>query len=177
MSVSSVGRQSGISVIELIVVLAVASLLLSLVATMFATSLTAQRQTSDREAATAGLNAVTASITESVRGSVDVRVSTSGQRLDATVLLSDGTSWECRAWQLTDGELRYSSGASARAAADSTWASIASGVSGTFTGGAVFVESGSRIALGMRITRGDASVAVSDGSNSLAVATGGPACW
>ncbi len=177
MSDSFVDRQSGISVIELIVVLAVASLLLSLVATMFATSLTAQRQTSDREAATSRLNAATASITESVRGSVDARVSASGQRLDASVLVSDDGTWECRAWQVVGGELLYSAGPAARPAADATWASIASGVAGNLTGGAVFAENGTRIALGMQITSGEASVAVSDGANSQVVATGGPACW
>lgn len=177
MSVTSAGRESGISLIELIVVLAVASLLLGVVATLFANGLSAQRQTSDRDAATSGLNAATASITESVRGSVDARVSASGQRLDAAVLLADGSTWECRAWQVTGGELRYSSGSSARPTADSTWSSLASGVSGTLAGGAVFAESGTRIALGLRVTRGEASVAVSDGANSQVVATGGPACW
>lgn len=168
---------SGISLVELIIVIAVSSLLVSLFAVTFVTSLTAQRETADRGAATAELNAATASITESVRGSIDATVSESGRRLDAKVLLTDGATWECRAWQVDGGDLRYSAGSTARPALDSTWVSVASGVDGNLTGGGAFEESGTRISLGLEISRGDVTVAVTDGAISQVVSAGGPSCW
>lgn len=177
MTVPSTRDDAGISIVELIIVLAVSTVLVSLVAVMFASSLTAQRETTERDAATVQLNAVTASITESVRASTDARVSDAGRRLDAKILLSDGETWECRAWQLSGDELRYSTGTTPRQAADSTWALIASNVGGTLTGGAAFEKSGTRVSLGLEIARGTAGAAVSDGTNSQVVHEGGVACW
>jgi prepilin-type N-terminal cleavage/methylation domain-containing protein len=170
-------RDAGMSLIELIVVIVVSGLILSVVAGVFINGWTAQQRASERDAATAELNAVLASITETVRGSSATRVSASGQRLDTKTLLPDGVTWECRAWQVSGGHLRYSGGSTARPAVSSAWASRASAVTGTLTGGAAFVKSGDSVSIGLRITQGEIGVGVTNGAVSLTVATGGPACW
>ncbi|WP_458041950.1 MULTISPECIES: hypothetical protein [Bacteria] len=173
----SVRDDAGISLVELIIIVAVLSVLVSLFAVTFVTGLTTQQQTAERSAATAQLNAATTSITESVRASADARVSASGQRLDAKVLLTDGGTWECRAWQLQSGELLYSAGTTALPSADASWASLTSGVEGNLSAAAAFEESGTRISLGLEITRGEVKVAVTDGALSQVISAGGPACW
>lgn len=165
------------SLIELMVGLMVAALVLAILALVFSNGVSSQRNASDRNAATAALNAATASITESVRASVDTRVTESGQRLDAKVLSADGTTWECRAWQIQSGQLRYSAGATARPAVATTWRSLASGVTGNLTASASFARTGSQLSIGLTLTRGQAVVRVTDGAVSLVVQSGGPACW
>lgn len=165
------------SLIELLVVIVVSGILLSVVAAVFVNGWTAQQQASARNAATADLNAVTAGVTESVRDATVTRVSAGGMRLDAKVLGADGATWQCRAWQLDAGQLRYSSGASARPASSATWTPIASGVRGTFTSGAAFSSSGTRVSVGLRMTRGDVSVTVTSGAAAQVVQGGGPSCW
>lgn len=165
------------SLIELMVALMVGAIVLSILVLVFANGLTTQRRATERNAATAMLNATTASITESVRASVDTRVTESGQRLDAKVLAPDGVTWECRAWQIQSGQLRYSSGASARPAASGSWKSLGSGLSGNLASGAAFVRVGSQVSLGFTLTRGESTIRVTDGAVSLAVQSGGPSCW
>ena len=165
------------SLIELMVGLMVAALVLAILALVFSNGVSSQRAATDRDTATATLNAATASITESVRASVDARVTESGQRLDAKVLAADGTTWECRAWQVQAGQLRYSAGSSARPAVSTSWKSLATGVSGNLTGSAAFVRTGTQLSLGLTLTSGQAIVRVTDGAVSLVVQSGGPACW
>ena len=165
--------EAGISMVELIVFLAVAGLLLSIVATLFATSLNAQRQTADRNDATAQLNAATASITESVRASAEATVSESSRRLDAAVLLADGETWECRAWHVQGGELVYRT---TRAGVSSSWTALASGVRGNLPAGAAFAGEASRITLGLTNTRRETEVAVTDGSYSQVFTEAVPSC-
>ncbi len=164
---------AGVTMIELIIVLVVSSILLALVSVMFATTLTAQRQTTERDLATAQLNAVTASITESVRASADSAVSESGQRLDATVLLSDGESWECRAWRVLDAELLFRT---IRGGVSSSWTALATGVRGNLASGAAFAASDSTITLGLTITRGETVVALTDGAHAQVVTEEVPSC-
>lgn len=169
---------AGMSLVELIVVVLVSSLLLGVLAMIFGNGLAAQQRATERDAATAQLNAVTASIVESVRNSVDTRVTASGQRLDAKVLGADGSTWECRAWQLQGGELRYSAGSTARPAVSGSWASLASGASGASAGGAAFEKGpGSRVSASIELVQGDTAITVGDGAVAQVVQTGGPACW
>jgi len=170
-------RESGMSLIELMVALMVGAVVLSILVLIFSNGLTAQRRASERNAATELLNSATASVTESIRASVDTRVTESGQRLDAKVLDSDGTTWECRAWQIQGGQLVFSAGASAQPAVSSTWKSLAPGVAGNLTAGASFVKTGSQVSVGLTLTRGEAIVRVTDGAVSLVVQSGGPSCW
>lgn len=165
------------SLIELMVALMVGAIVMSILVLIFSNGLTAQRRASERNAATELLNAATASVTESVRASVDTRVTESGQRLDAKVLDTDGTTWECRAWQVQGGQLLFNAGSTARPAVSSAWKPLAPGVAGNLTAGASFAKSGAQISLGLTLTRGDAVVRVTDGAVSLVVQSGGPSCW
>lgn len=177
-------RDSGMSMVELIVAGAIAALLLGLVASIFGGSLMSQQRASERNQLTLQLNAATASITESVRSSSAIRISSGGLRLDAKVLLLDGTTWRCRAWQLEGSALRYNEGATARPTTITTvrsWPSLTSGegstAAGTLTSGAVFAQSGTRVTVGLALTQNDTTVSVRDGAISQVVQSGGPACW
>jgi len=166
------------SIVELIVVVLISGLFLSVLAVIFGNGLAAQQRATERDAATAQLNAATASIVESVRNSVDTRVTASGQRLDAKMLAADGTSWECRAWQVQGTELRYSAGTTARPAVSPAWTSLASGVSGALFAGAAFEKgTGNRASVGLELVRGDTAITVGDGAVAQVVQSGGPACW
>ena len=165
------------TLVELIVVIVVSGIVLSVIGLIFINGWSAQQRATERNAATAQLNAATAAITETVRDSSAIRVSAPGQRLDAKVLLADGASWQCRAWQVLGGELRYNSGPSSRPAASTSWASLASGIAGNLAAGAAFAQSGDRLSLGLRITQGEVSVGVTNGAVSQAIQEGGPACW
>jgi type II secretory pathway pseudopilin PulG len=181
MSARFVADDSGMSMVELIVAAAISAMLLGLLASIFGGSLIAQQQGAERNGATMQLNAATTSITESVRSSTAVRASAGGLRLDAKALSADGTTWECRAWEILDGELRYSAGVSTRSAATTDWASLALGVSGSIGTGAApkpaFEQDGKRVTVGLEITQGETTVAVQDGSVAQVVQTGGPSCW
>lgn len=176
---SGTGRDAGLSLVELIVVVMVSALFLGVLATVFGTSLASQQQSADRDAATGRLNAVRASVTSSVRHSDALLVRSSGTRLDARVLGEDGSAWECRAWQLQGGELRYSAGGAARGALDASWAVLSERVSGTLDGGGIFAgePSGRQITLGIRVVQGDTAVTAEDRANAQVVQSGGPACW
>ncbi|UJP10274.1 prepilin-type N-terminal cleavage/methylation domain-containing protein [Microbacterium sp. KUDC0406] len=168
----------GLTLVELIIVMLVSGLFLSLIAVIFGSGLSAQQRAAERNAATGALNAATAAITETVRSSSEIRVSAGGRRLDAQMLTHDGAAWECRAWQVLDGELRYSAGATPRPAADTGWSSLASEVTGSLSGGTAFVENGKRLSLGFALTSGDITVTVTDGANAQVIAqTGGTPCW
>lgn len=167
----------GMTLVELIIVVLVSGVFLTLIALIFGSGLSAQQRATERDAITGQLNAVTAHLTETVRSSTDIKVSASGMRLDARFLNSDGTTWECRAWQLMSNELRYSAGSGARPAAGMTWKSLGSKISGTLTGGAAFTQSGKRLSLGLQQSQGDTKVAVSNGAVAQIVMAGGPACW
>lgn len=178
MSTPATGSDTGMSLVELIVVVLISGLFLSVLAMIFGNGLAAQQRATERDAATAQLNAVTASVVESVRASAGTRVTASGQRLDAKVLRADGTSWECRAWQVQGTELRYSAGSTARPAVSTSWKSLASGVSGALSAGAAFEQgAGKRVTVGIELVRGETSIIVNDGAVAQVVQSGGPACW
>ncbi|MEJ6553844.1 prepilin-type N-terminal cleavage/methylation domain-containing protein [Microbacterium esteraromaticum] len=178
MTVRAQPRDAGITLVEVIIAVVVSGIFASLLAVVFANGLSAQQRATERDAATATLNAATAAITQTVRNSSDIKVSAGGQRLDARMLRSDGATWECRAWQVIGGQLRYSAGATARPAADTTWASLASGVSGTLSANASFERSDKRLSIGFEIANGDTTVTVTDGAVALVVAqAGGVACF
>ncbi len=170
-------RDDGMTLVELIIAVLVSGVFLTLIALIFGSGLSAQQRATERDAATAQLNAATALITETVRNSSDIRVSAAGTRLDARFLKSDGSTWECRAWQLLSNELRFSAGPSARPVASTTWKSLGSELSGTLTSGAAFTQSGKRLSLGLEQSQGQTKIAVSNGAVAQIVMAGGPACW
>lgn len=156
-------RDSGMSLIELIVVTLVSGLIISVIATLFINGWSAQQRATERNAVTAQLNATTNAITESVRNSVGTNVAATGKRLDAKVLTHDGR-WECRAWLLQNGELLYGTDSS-------PWTSLVSGISGTFE------QTDNRLSLDLELTQGEVMVAVTNGAVAQVVHIGGPECW
>lgn len=166
----------GMTLVELIVGILISGVVLSLIAAIFGNGLVAQQRATERDAVTARLNAVAASVTESVRTSVATRVSDSGRRLDAKVLTRAGT-WECRTWHLQGSDLRYSAGATARGAVSTTWKALAAPAVGILPGDNAFAQTGQRVTMGVRLSQGQVDAAVTVGSIAQAVKTGGPACW
>ncbi len=167
----------GMTLVELIVVIAVSALFLGLLAGLFINGIQAQQQATARDRATGQANVVSASIGSSVRNAVATRVSGSGSRLDAKVLTPTG-AFECRAWVLDGGALRYSTGTTARTSAVSGWAALATGASATLTGGAVFAVQGTQaIAVGLRITDDGQTATVTDGAKAQGFKAGGVACF
>lgn len=166
----------GMTLVELLVVMVVSGIFLALLAVLFGNSLSTQQRATERDAVTAQVNAATAAITESVRASTEITVSAGGARIDVKIPKGVGVPWECRAWQLLDGELRYSAGATARPAASTAWKSLASGVEGDLAGGAAFSAAGKKLSLAFTATKGDTVVTVTDGAFAQAVQTGVPTC-
>ena len=177
MSASKEQAEAGMSLVELIVVVVIAALLLGVLALIFGNGMSAQQKAGDRTMSTASINAVTASMLESVRNSTDIKASADGLRLDAKVLLADGTTWQCRAWKLEGGNLLYSSAVTARPASTAGWKSLASGVAGNLGGGKMFAQSAKQVSIGMQATQGESVIPVSDGATAQVVQAGGPACW
>lgn len=168
----------GMSLVELLVGMFIATLFLGMLAMLFVNGLTAQQQATARDRATGQANVVSASLTSSIRNAVSTKVAADGLRVDATVLTASG-AWQCRAWSLTSGAVRYSAGATARVADASAWKALATGATGTLASGKAFQYTGDRgVAVGIRVTDGAASAVISSGATAQAVAPGGaPACW
>ncbi|MBD8023871.1 hypothetical protein [Microbacterium gallinarum] len=168
--------------VELIVYGAVSALFLGLLASMFISGLRAQQQSIARDSAAGRANVFSATLASSIRNATDFRV-TGGTRLDASVFLPDGTL-ECRAWAAVNGaggakDIVYRTSTSgAVPAADSTWATVATDVSGTLAGAAVFADDGERrLRVGVTITVGDVVVALTEGITAQAVGEGELRCW
>lgn len=169
---------SGMTLVELIMYVLISALFLGLLATLFATSLTAGQQTRNRDTATGTAQVVAESLQTSVRNAALVRVD--GALLRAQVA-KGGSQWECRAWALQSGELRYTTSSSAipLAAPTTGWAVLAKGVVGTKTAGSPFLLSGvNSISIGYTVTVGEATVKITSAATAQAKAEGTvPACW
>lgn len=111
---------AGMSLIELIVTAMVAAVILALVATILTTTLQATAATRDRDLATGRAQALSTSLTTSVRNAWGATVESIGG--DGTVLrapvATTGSSWECRAWAVVDLETIDAAGRSAGADGD-----------------------------------------------------------
>jgi type II secretory pathway pseudopilin PulG len=171
-------RDAGMTLVELIMYVAISALFLGLLATMFVTNLTAGEQTRNRDTATGTAQVVAESLQTSIRNAALVRVD--GPQLRAQV--AKGTSqWECRAWALQSGELRYTASAAAIPVGSSTnaWTVLAKGVTGTQTAGSPFLlSSADTISIGYTVTVGEATVKITSAAMAQAKAEGTPpACW
>lgn len=168
---------AGLTLVELIVAIVVSGLLLGLLVVAFVNGLAAQQQATARDRATGQANLLSASLTSSLRNATATRVAADGARVDATVFTSTG-SWECRAWALDGGEVRYSSGATARATSTTGWTALATGAEGTLDADAAFAAEGDRtVAIGIRVTDAAQTAVISNGVTAQAVAPGGaPTC-
>lgn len=171
-------RETGMSLVELIVAMAVSALLLGVIAAIFGQGLAAQAQQASRNTATAQLDAVSAYLNESIRNSTTARVSESGSRLDLTVVNEAGTAYECRAWKISGETLWYSSGTTAPAFT-TTWAKLAQQLVDPASGaGSVgFINSGSAVSYLLNVKPGDIEVTIRDGGYPGAKSTlGGTTC-
>lgn len=174
-------RETGMSLVELIVAMAVSALLLGVIAAIFGQGLAAQAQQASRNTATAQLDAVSAYLNESIRNSTTARVSESGSRLDLTVVVVNeaGTAYyECRAWKISGETLWYSSGTTAPAFT-TTWAKLAQQLVDPASGaGSVgFINSGSAVSYLLNVKPGDIEVTIRDGGYPGAKSTlGGTTC-
>lgn len=168
---------SGMTLVELILYVLLAALFLGLVATMFITSLRSGQQTRERDTATGTAQVVAESLQTSVRNAADVKVD--GALLRAQVA-TGASQWECRAWMLQSGELRYKTSPAA-IPVDSTsgWTALATGVVGTHTGGSPFALTGAdTVAIGYSVTVGEATVEITSAATAQAKAEGAaPTCW
>ncbi|MFC9983013.1 prepilin-type N-terminal cleavage/methylation domain-containing protein [Microbacterium keratanolyticum] len=127
-------NDSGVSLVELIIVVVVVGIIGSLITMVFVNGLTSQQATAARDLATGRATVITETLADSVRNAVTIRVSSQGSRLDAVVLLPNNT-FECRAWAVNrNAELVYSRGSSARTSNPDTWGPLAEKVSGALTG-------------------------------------------
>lgn len=169
---------AGMTLVELIMYILLSALFLGLLATLFATTLTAGQQTRNRDTATGTAQVVSESLQTSVRNAALVRVD--GAQLRA-VVATGASQWECRAWVLQSGELRYRASAAAIPVGTATtgWAVLATGVVGTKASGSPFVLSSTdTVSIGYRVTVGEASVNITSAATAQAKSEGTiPACW
>lgn len=171
---------AGVTLVELIIYMVVGLLLLSLMAGLFANGLSSQAQTTDRDTATGKATVVTDSLQTSIRNATAVNPS-SGTGKTIVALVATGTSgWECRAWSLTSsGALMYKAAASQFSTSSTTgWATLATGVTGSLTGGAMFSSTSStQLSYAFSVTVGGSAVPIAGGVIAQAtIGSGGP-CW
>lgn len=106
MTARSRPSDAGVSLIELLIAVFVGAIVLTLVATTLTTTLQATAATRDRDLATGRAQAISTSLTTSIRNAAAVVVESApggGTVLRARV--AEGTSaWICRAWALVDLE-------------------------------------------------------------------------
>jgi hypothetical protein len=166
----------GVTLVELIIYIALSALIAGLMATMFAVGLNSQSTTKEADTATGKAQTVSDLLTFSIRNATAFRV-------DGTVLRArvgtSGTSYECRAWDVTGGQVRYTRSSSAITSTNSTsWSVLATGASGTLTSGAPFAASGQRLTFGISISAGGTAVPLSGGAVAQAASEGsGSTCW
>jgi hypothetical protein len=122
------------TLVELIIYGAISAVVLSLLATLFASSLSAEAQTRDRDTATGGAQVVMSSLQSSIRNASEMRVDGDVVR---AVVATGASGWSCEAWALQGDRLLYRSSESAIALPDASgsgWATLVSGVSGAKNG-------------------------------------------
>jgi prepilin-type N-terminal cleavage/methylation domain-containing protein len=97
---------AGLTLVELLITVFVGAVLLALVATILTTTLQANAATRDRDLATGRAQAISTSLTTSVRNASAVTVTaTAGGGIVVRARVATGASgWECRAWAVVDLE-------------------------------------------------------------------------
>lgn len=109
---------AGLTLVELLISVFVGAVLLGLVATIFASTLQANAGTRDRDLATGRVQAISTSLTTSLRNAqaVTVQATVGGGTVLRALVATGTTGWECRAWAVVD--LETSDAAGRRAGAD-----------------------------------------------------------
>jgi hypothetical protein len=148
---------AGMSLVELIIYGAITAVALTVLATLFASSMGAEAQTRDRDTATARSQVITASLQTSIRNASDMRVD--GDVVRAVV--ATGTSgWSCQAWALKGDRLLYRTSSTALAMPDASgtgWSTLASGVKAAKSG-ASFSISGRTLNVSLSVISGATTV-------------------
>lgn len=108
----------GLTLVELLISLFVGAVLLGLVATVFASSLQSNAATRDRDLATGRAQAISTSLSTSIRNAraVTVQGLPDGGTVLRALVAKGGSAWECRAWAVVDLETSDAEGR--RAGAD-----------------------------------------------------------
>ncbi len=178
--------EAGMSLPEVIVYIAVSVIVLVGLVAMFASAMSAQAKTRDRDAATGSVSVAISSLQASIRNSSAFDIS--GSVLRARVAVGDGSEWECRGWSLSAGTLYYKASSGAITSplnhGSEGWTELVISVSGTMegpSGGNVpFRRSGTQLLYGLEVLVGDAGteVVLEGGSVPQAAGAGSPtACW
>lgn len=103
---------AGLTLIEVLITVVVGAIVLGLVATIFVTTLQATAATRDRDLATGRAQAISTSLTTSVRNATGVTLATlPGNGVVVRAAVATGSSgWECRAWAIVDLETTDATG-------------------------------------------------------------------
>lgn len=168
---------AGITLIEILVYSVISAVVVGLIASLFATSLDSQADTRNRDTATGRAHVVSESIQSSIRNATGFTIT--GPVLRARVA-TGASSFECRAWALTaSGEIVYrASSATIATGSYAGWTRLASGVTGTLSGGMPFAGVGAELQLGLAVVVGDARVPLTGAVSAQAKSeTAGVACW
>ena len=159
--------EGGVTLVELLVTMAVTLIVMGVIVGIFVNGINAQRDATARDAATGQANAVSASLTQSLRNAVWTEVSPDGLRLDAMIYTTAGRK-ECRSWALVGSQMKYSAGETVRPDDATGWGALAQGVTGTLDGGAAFGEDGTAVVVGVDVNRDGKFATVSSGVEPMA---------
>lgn len=200
-AIDEVGRDDGMTLVELILYSALSVLLLTVLASVFIMSWQADAATRRRDTATGAAHIITNSIQTSFRNASDFRLD--GSLLRARVA-TGASGWECQAWRLANPktisgkewyELQYNRSAAAVDDASVGWSNLLDGLSGGDGLGVLvqgiptedepFGKTGSLLTLHMKVVvvdlsnpRLDASVSVAGDAAARAWGEGSPtSCW
>ncbi len=169
---------AGMSLVELIVYLAVAVGVTLGLTSMFASGMSANTATKERDTATGQAQVISSSLQTGIRNASDFTVT--GDLLRARV--ATGTSgWQCEAWAITAAG-RFVHRTSTTAIAVPTdftgWTVLADKARGTLSGAHPFAMSTNRLEAGLRITVGKTVVPITTDAVTQAKGDGSPAtCW
>jgi Tfp pilus assembly protein PilV len=104
-------RNAGLSLLELLIAVIVGAVILAGVATAFYSFTRTNAATRDRDLASGRAQAISTSLSTSIRNASAIKVETAGNAIIARAVVATGTGgWECRAWAIVDLTTRTSSG-------------------------------------------------------------------
>ena len=168
---------AGMTLVELIIYGAITALIMSVLATLFASSLSAEAQTRDRDTATGRSQVIMSSLQSSIRNASELRVDGAVVR----AVVATGTSeWSCEAWALQGDRLLHRTSSSAigmPGASGTGWSPLATGVSAAKTGSA-FSISGRTLSVSLSVKAGT-TIVPATGKILAQAKQGGTAtkCW
>lgn len=111
MTTESRTDDAGITLVELLITVLVATVILGVVATVFFSTLQANAAARDRDLSTGRVQAISTSLSTSIRTAGDVTVqSVSGGGAIARAAVLSSSGWTCAAWAVVDLTRRTSSG-------------------------------------------------------------------